>query len=274
MRRTRYGSDRALALTGTISLLTGNVASRTESVFAFSFHPKVLMPDGTQHRQEVSGDAVRLYQRLLGADAGLPDIVVNTAALAPAGHVAVRAAAQDHIDAAISKAINVPEDIAFPDFQDVYRRTRDAGCEGCTACRPNDVTGSVLSTTPEPKSETDQPQLPLRQAAHEPEALPTLSAVVISLTRPLARPETLVGATYGLRWPESGHATYIIINDIENGGRRRRSIAMAPDAPCRRGRDAASRGSCTRRAATTATHADTIAAPKAPRPPTPMEIEP
>ncbi len=213
----------AIAPTGTISLLASNVSSGIEPVFAFSFRRKVLLPDGTKREQEVSDYAVRLYRHLHGADAALPDYFVDTAALTPAEHVAMQAAAQDHVDAAISKTINVPEDIAFEDFQDVYRRAWDSGCKGCTTYRPNDVTGSVLSTEPEPEpdAQTDQPELPLEQAAEKPAALPTRSAEVISLTQPLARPETLLGATYKLRWPESDHAIYITINDVENGGRRR-----------------------------------------------------
>ena len=213
----------AIAPTGTISLLAGNVSSGIEPVFAFSFRRKVLMPDGTRREQEVSDYAVRLYRHLHGADADLPDYFVDTAALTPAEHVAMQAAAQDHVDAAISKTINVPEDIAFADFRDVYRRAWDGGCKGCTTYRPNDVTGAVLSATPEaePDAETDQPELPLLQAAEKPAAPPARSAEVISLTQPLARPETLVGATYKLRWPESDHAIYITINDVETGGRRR-----------------------------------------------------
>ena len=52
-------------------------------------------------------------------------------------------------------------------------------------------------------------------------AAPARSAEVISLTQPLARAETLVGATYKVRWPESDRAIYITINDVESGERRR-----------------------------------------------------
>jgi ribonucleoside-diphosphate reductase alpha chain len=35
------------------------------------------------------------------------------------------------------------------------------------------------------------------------------------------RPETLIGSTYKIKWPESEHALYVTINDIEEDGRRR-----------------------------------------------------
>ena len=39
--------------------------------------------------------------------------------------------------------------------------------------------------------------------------------------QPLDRPESLIGKTYKLRWPESDHAIYITVNDIDRDGRRR-----------------------------------------------------
>ena len=44
---------------------------------------------------------------------------------------------------------------------------------------------------------------------------------VVYMTRPLDRPESLLGLTYKVKWPDSDHAFYITINDIEKDGRRR-----------------------------------------------------
>ena len=41
------------------------------------------------------------------------------------------------------------------------------------------------------------------------------------MTKPLDRPEVLLGQTYKIKWPDSDHAFYITINDIEKDGRRR-----------------------------------------------------
>jgi ribonucleoside-diphosphate reductase alpha chain len=41
------------------------------------------------------------------------------------------------------------------------------------------------------------------------------------MTKPLDRPEVLLGQTYKIKWPDSDHAFYITINDIEQDGRRR-----------------------------------------------------
>jgi ribonucleoside-diphosphate reductase alpha chain len=44
---------------------------------------------------------------------------------------------------------------------------------------------------------------------------------VVYMTKPLDRPESLLGHTYKIKWPDSDHAFYITINDIESDGRRR-----------------------------------------------------
>ena len=41
------------------------------------------------------------------------------------------------------------------------------------------------------------------------------------MTRPLDRPDVLIGQTYKIKWLDSDHAFYITLNDIEKDGRRR-----------------------------------------------------
>ena len=57
----------------------------------------------------------------------------------------MQAALQPHVDSSISKTINLPEDISFEAFRDVYARAFALGLKGCTTYRPNDVTGAVLA---------------------------------------------------------------------------------------------------------------------------------
>ncbi|MCV6596470.1 MAG: adenosylcobalamin-dependent ribonucleoside-diphosphate reductase [Mangrovicoccus sp.] len=197
----------SIAPTGTISLYAGNVSSGIEPVFAYSYTRKVLQKDGTRTEEEVTDYAVQMWRELKG-DAPLPDHFVNAQTLAPMDHVRMQAAAQRWIDSSISKTINCPEDISFEDFKDVYLAAWDQGCKGCTTYRPNDVTGSVLSVAEEKPKETAAPA-------------PVVSGDVVHLTEPLDRPRALEGHTYKLRWPESEHAIYITLNDIEVNGRRR-----------------------------------------------------
>jgi ribonucleoside-diphosphate reductase alpha chain len=111
----------------------------------------------------------------------------------------MQAAAQATVDSSISKTVNCPEDIAFEAFADVYVEGWRMGCKGLTTYRPNAVTGSVLSVEPTP----------------EPEAAAT-SGPVLS-----PRPDALAGATYKVKWPDSPHAVYVTINDVEAGDDRR-----------------------------------------------------
>ena len=55
-----------------------------------------------------------------------------------------RRVAQNSIDSAISKTINLPAEIDFDAFKTVYTQAYQSGCKGCTTYRPNAITGSVL----------------------------------------------------------------------------------------------------------------------------------
>ncbi|MGY8997278.1 MAG: adenosylcobalamin-dependent ribonucleoside-diphosphate reductase, partial [Alphaproteobacteria bacterium] len=208
----------SIAPTGTISLFADNVSSGLEPVFAFSYTRNVLMPDGSRRSEEVADYAVRLYRRMKGEDAPLPDYFVDAQTLKPVDHVKMQAAVQKYIDSSISKTINVPEDIAFDGFKDIYMMAYETGCKGCTTYRPNDVTGAVLEVKPK---ETAEPQLALNvPAATTPDDAYATGGVVY-MTRPLDRPEVLPGQTYKLRWPESDHAIYLTVNDVVRDSRRR-----------------------------------------------------
>ncbi|MDF1793782.1 MAG: adenosylcobalamin-dependent ribonucleoside-diphosphate reductase [Thalassobaculaceae bacterium] len=199
----------SIAPTGTISLLADNVSSGLEPVFSFTYDRTVLMPDGSKKVEEVSDFAYRLYCRLKGDAAELTDAFVDAQSLAPHDHVVMQAAVQKYVDSSISKTINVPEDIAFETFKDVYREAYRTGCKGCTTYRPNLVTGSVLAA----KREEPEQASPATVSADNPE--------VIHLMQPLDRPTTLPGSTYKIKWADSDHAIYITVNDIEQDGRRR-----------------------------------------------------
>jgi ribonucleoside-diphosphate reductase alpha chain len=186
----------SVAPTGTISLVADNVSSGIEPVFALAYTRKVRQPDGSRIEEEVSDYALRCFRALHGEAARLPDYFVTAQDLSPAEHVRMQAAVQRHVDSAISKTVNVPEDISFEGFQEVYLDAYRSGCKGCTTYRPNAITGSVLEV----------------KAA---EAVPPIGRSANDL---MLRSEKLTGATYKLRWPDSEHAMYVTINDIEQDG--------------------------------------------------------
>ncbi|MCV2874752.1 adenosylcobalamin-dependent ribonucleoside-diphosphate reductase [Rhodobacteraceae bacterium XHP0102] len=198
----------SIAPTGTISLYAGNVSSGIEPVFAYSYTRKVLQRDGSRSEEEVTDYAVKLWREKRG-DAELPDYFVNAQTLSPMDHVRMQSAAQKWVDSSISKTINVPEDISFEAFKDVYLQAYETGCKGCTTYRPNDVTGSVLSVS---EAEAKPDGATAREAS---------TGEVVYISEPLDRPQTLEGNTYKLKWPDSSHAIYITINDIVLNGHRR-----------------------------------------------------
>jgi ribonucleoside-diphosphate reductase alpha chain len=192
----------SVAPTGTISLVADNVSSGVEPVFALAYTRKVLQPDGSKLEEEVSDFALRRYRIQFRADAAVPSHFVTAQDLTPAEHVRMQAAVQRYVDSAISKTVNVPENISFEAFQEVYLDAYRSGCKGCTTYRPNAVTGSILEAKP---------------------ADPTPVAPTPANSAPdlMVRAEKLTGATYKLRWPDSEHAMYVTINDIEQEGVRR-----------------------------------------------------
>ncbi|MGI9525359.1 MAG: adenosylcobalamin-dependent ribonucleoside-diphosphate reductase [Hyphomicrobiaceae bacterium] len=153
----RNGCLTSIAPTGTISLLAGNVSSGIEPIFASSFARRVLQPDGSSRTETVSDYAVALFRHTTGVNAELPSAFVTTEELTTQAHLDTQAAVQPYVDSSISKTINCPPDITFDAFKNVYMEAYELGLKGCTTFRPNDVTGSVLSTE-RTASDTDGPQ--------------------------------------------------------------------------------------------------------------------
>jgi len=186
----------SIAPTGTISLYANNTSGGVEPVFGYVFNRKVLQTDGSHVEEEIQDFAYLTFRTVFGENADLPDYFVEADGLSPREHVVMQAAAQKWVDSSISKTINLPQDIDFDAFKDVYRLAYDLGCKGCTTYRPNAVTGSVLS-----KTATAPAEAPAKTDPAKPVGF-------------INRPEELPGQTYKIRWPHSEHAIYVTINDV------------------------------------------------------------
>jgi ribonucleoside-diphosphate reductase alpha chain len=214
----KYGIRNALltsiAPTGTISMLANNISSGIEPIFAVEQIRKVLLPDGTHRTERLQNNAYRLFREAHGPEAPVPDAFVDVDALSPADHLAIQAAAQKFIDSSISKTVNLPPDIPYEAFKEVYREAYDLGCKGCTTYRPSPVRGSVLEAAPKAADSA-------RPVAAEAGPVQADAGAVVYMAEPLDRPATLTGSTYKIKWPESDHAIYITMNDIDQDGRKR-----------------------------------------------------
>ncbi|MEO1206699.1 MAG: adenosylcobalamin-dependent ribonucleoside-diphosphate reductase [Pseudomonadota bacterium] len=189
----------------------------------------------------------------------LPDSFVTASQLSPEAHLKMQHAVQPYVDSSISKTINCPETATFEDVKDIYRTAFSYGLKGCTTFRPSPLRGSVLSTRSEldepainavsgDVTSLDAPALADRVAVdiaspvHTPasndaqvldhregsgpgaaQQAPRLdrSKDVVYMSKPLSRARALAGVTYKLKWPDSDHAIYVTLNDIETDGRRR-----------------------------------------------------
>jgi ribonucleoside-diphosphate reductase alpha chain len=139
----------AIAPAGTISLLANNVSSGIEPIFSLAAERQVLTPSGSYATHTVEDHAWALWQR---HRPGMPPTAafLEAAAISPSAHLEMQAALQPFVDNAISKTINVAEDLPFAEFADLYRQAWRAGLKGCTVFRPNPVTGAILRAVAEP----------------------------------------------------------------------------------------------------------------------------
>jgi len=135
----------AIAPTGTISLLAGNVSSGLEPIFAASYRRRILGVDGAPIDVELTDWALDLWRRSARDADGTPAAFVTAADLPVRAHLDMQAALQPFVDNSISKTINVAADCPFDDFARIYDMAYDLGLKGCTTFRPNPVTGTVLS---------------------------------------------------------------------------------------------------------------------------------
>jgi ribonucleoside-diphosphate reductase alpha chain len=135
----------AIAPTGTISLLAGNVSSGMEPVFAASHRRKILDENGEPEELFLTDYAVELWRQTYASAEGILPEFVTVEDLPVRAHLDMQAALQPFVDNSISKTINVPENCPFSEFRRIYDLAYEMGLKGCTTFRPNPVTGVVLS---------------------------------------------------------------------------------------------------------------------------------
>jgi len=196
---------------GTTSLYYGNVSSGLEPTFSFRYYRKVRQLDESFKEFAVCDRGWQLYCSVNKLDpvtaslSSLPNSMVTALELTVDEHLAMQAACQTYIDAAVSKTVNCPESITFDEFKSVYMTAYDTGCKGVTTYRPNPNRGSILSVTSEAVT------------ADELKALPQEEKVTKKMSKngKPERPDVLEGKSYKIKWGvDSSRAYYITINNI------------------------------------------------------------
>jgi ribonucleoside-diphosphate reductase alpha chain len=123
----------SIAPTGTISFCHDNISSGIEPVFAITGRRVVQMSSGS-----TTFDTEDYGHKYLG-------VVPKTASEVSAEeHVAVLAAAQRHVDSAVSKTCNVSSDMAWRDFQSIYFNAWNRGAKSCATFQDGGKRGSLL----------------------------------------------------------------------------------------------------------------------------------
>ncbi|WP_174548871.1 adenosylcobalamin-dependent ribonucleoside-diphosphate reductase [Actinomadura formosensis] len=155
----------AVAPTGTISLIAGTT-SGIEPMFALAYVRNVL----GRHLIEVDP----LFERTardrgfwsehlmadIAATGSLPDhpsvpadvrhAFVTAAQVPPEAHLAMQAAVQRHIDAGVSKTVNLPASATVDEVKRIYLEAWRAGVKGITVYRYGSKPGQVLTYLAEP----------------------------------------------------------------------------------------------------------------------------
>ena len=144
----RFTHHSSIAPTGTIALsLANNASNGIEPTFAQQYSRNVIR-EGKKSKEKVEVDSYELlaYRHLVDPEASpfvtegphaLPDYFITTDDISPREHVDMQAAAQAWVDSSISKTINVPSDIDYEDFKDIYLYAYRQGLKGCTTFRFN-----------------------------------------------------------------------------------------------------------------------------------------
>jgi ribonucleoside-diphosphate reductase alpha chain len=130
----------AIAPTGSISLLAGQVSNGIEPLIAPAVERDVRQADGRVRRFTTSAASVHLWRR---RRSGLPPAFVPASQVAPLDQLAMQAALQPHVDNAISKTLTVPRQYSFEDFARLYDHADRLGLKGCTTFRPGGVRGCI-----------------------------------------------------------------------------------------------------------------------------------
>ncbi|MCA9379667.1 adenosylcobalamin-dependent ribonucleoside-diphosphate reductase [Candidatus Dojkabacteria bacterium] len=180
-RKVRNATMTSIAPTGTLSLVS-NTSSGIEPIFSLVYERKSFYQDEGQedrkslfyvneefeaYAREHDFYSEKLMKKI--ADNGghldsFPEvpaeakkIFVTTHDIEPVWHVKMQAAAQNSVDAAVSKTINLANDASIDEVRKAYILAWESGCKGITIYRDGSKNFQVLSSSKQeenPKSDS------------------------------------------------------------------------------------------------------------------------
>ncbi len=190
----RNGVMNTLAPTGTTSVAYGNIDSSLEPIWALEYDRNVRQRDDTYKKSRTTSLTARVWKHLYG-EAEYPKHIVLANQLKVHEHILVQEACQQWVDASISKTINIPKEMPYEEFVQVYDLAYEAGLKGCTTYRPSEMRGSILVT--EEEEETKK--------------------VVEKAFTQVKRPSHLSSITSKVPWPALNSPAYITLSRLADG---------------------------------------------------------
>jgi ribonucleoside-diphosphate reductase alpha chain len=115
----------SIAPTGTISMYADNVSSGIEPPYSLEYESTVIDKDGSKITFDVK-DWLYDTHGIKGRTAMDLDVL---------SHVKVLTTVQKYVDSAVSKTVNIGDNVTFEEFVEVYLEAYNGGAKGCTTFR-------------------------------------------------------------------------------------------------------------------------------------------
>lgn len=139
----------SIAPTGTISLTYGNnCSSGIEPIFNVEYQRKVKIggqSDDNTQLVTMRDFAYDLWEKTKNKIVD-KDVFITALDMSVDDHVNMLRNIAFHVDASVSKTINVPNDYSFEDTKNIYMKCWESGIKGCTIFRPNNIREGILIT--------------------------------------------------------------------------------------------------------------------------------
>ncbi|MCC6824156.1 MAG: adenosylcobalamin-dependent ribonucleoside-diphosphate reductase [Acidobacteria bacterium] len=211
-----------IAPTGTISLVA-ETSSGIEPNFSWAYvrhdtlgtrtyvHTAAAEALGMTVDQTNEESITNAAEFVVDHEANLPKHFISAMEISSVEHVKVLAAAQKHVDNAISKTCNGAKDDTVESVDELYHLARSLGCKAVSYYRDGSREGQVLNAMKTSEAETKQ-----EEAAEEAADSTSYSqASDVDTSVRVERPRELQGSTW--RIPFEGQNLYVTVN---HDGRR------------------------------------------------------